>query len=134
MNQRSNDRRLLVLGVCLAGVLGLGLGTLRGDGGREARAGAWESEPRSDVPLLVTSSLGANSAILFVLDPDGQRLAAYEAIPGQAGGLRLLGARKIEFDLLLSRYRDLSEMSPDELKEHYTDQGEENSGAGDRDQ
>ncbi len=75
--------------------------------------------------LLVTSSLGATSAILFVLDEDSAILSAYEAIPGkeESGGLRLLGARKIEQDLLLTRYHDLSEYSYTQLKESYEKSG-----------
>jgi hypothetical protein len=80
----------------------------------------WQSETEgaSDV-LLVTSSLGANSAVLFVVDPQSRRMVAYEATPGPDGGVRLLGARKIEHDLLLSRYRDQSELTLDQLRERY---------------
>ena len=70
-------------------------------------------------PLLVTSSLGATSAVLFVLDPDTRTLTSYEAIPGENGGLRLLGARKIQQDLHLTKYRDLSEFSYSELRDRY---------------
>ena len=73
-------------------------------------------------PLIVTSSLGATSAILFLVDPDSRTLAAYEAIPGGEGGLRWLGARKIDHDLKLTKYRDLSEFSYTELRERYESQ------------
>jgi hypothetical protein len=74
-----------------------------------------------DAGLLVTSSIGATSSILFVVDPASRTLAAYEAVPGAAegSGLKLLGARKIEQDLKLLRYQDLSEFSYNELKERY---------------
>jgi hypothetical protein len=77
--------------------------------------------PASDgaAPLLVTSSFGAASALLFVVDPKSQTLVGYEAVPGAEGGLRLLGARKISLDLELARYRDLSEWSYRELRERY---------------
>ena len=102
---------LALAGICLAGVLGVGLGALRAAQPHDGAGGP--------APLLVTSSLGANSAVLFVLDAQYRRLAAYEALPGEEGGLRLLGARRIEHDLLLARYRDLSEVTPQELEEHY---------------
>jgi hypothetical protein len=94
---------LLTLG---AGLLGLGIGRVP-----MIREGAGENRQ-----LLVTSSIGATSSILFVLDPVTTNLAAYEALPGENGGLRLLGARKIEHDLELKKYRDLSEYSFDDLK------------------
>jgi hypothetical protein len=100
--------RNLTIGLVLgAGLLGLGLARLP-----TTREGAVDNRP-----LLVTSSLGVTSAILFVLDPTTSNLAAYEAIPGENGGLRLLGARKIEHDLELKKYHDRSEYSYDELKE-----------------
>jgi hypothetical protein len=94
----------MVLGAAL---LGLGL----------ARLPVTRDAPLDTRPLLVHSSLGVTSAILFVLDPTTSNLAAYEAIPGENGGLRLLGARKIEHDLELKKYHDRSEYSFDELSE-----------------
>lgn len=94
--------------VIAAGLIGLGLG----------KGPASQSEEGSSRgPLLVTSSLGATSAILFVLDPETRYLAAYEATPTENGGLRLLGARKIEHDLELAKYRDLSEFSFFDLRD-----------------
>lgn len=75
-------------------------------------------DPSADArPLMVTSTIGATSAILFILDPTTSNLAAYEALPGENGGLRLLGARKVEHDLELKKYRDRSEYSFDDLSE-----------------
>jgi hypothetical protein len=90
----------------LAAVVGIGLG-------------AWSVPDAQQAPLLVTSSLGATSAILFLVDPAAATLSCYEAIPGAEGGLRWLGARKIENDLKLTRYRDLSEFSYSELRDQY---------------
>ena len=76
--------------------------------------------PEADLgPLLVTSSLGALSAVLFVVDPKSGTVASYEATPGEDGGLRLLGARRIDYDLRLTKYRDQSEFSYAELREQY---------------
>lgn len=65
--------------------------------------------------LLIHSTIGGASAFLFVVDPETRNLAAYEATPGENGGLRLLGARKIEHDLELKKFRDLSAYSSEEL-------------------
>ncbi len=79
----------------------------------------WPEAPRREEvpasPLLITSTIGAASAFLFVVDPVTRHLAAYEATPGDAGGLRLLGARKIDHDLELAKYRDRSEYTYEEL-------------------
>jgi hypothetical protein len=108
------DRRLVVLCAILAGCLAFSFG---------ARSGAQPSAPGaaqdSGGGLMVSSALGATSALLFVVDPDTRTLAAYEAIPGQEGGLRLVGARKIDQDLRLTGYRDLSEYSHSEFKEQF---------------
>ena len=65
--------------------------------------------------LLIHSTIGGASAFLWVVDPETRNLAVYEATPGENGGLRLLGARKIEHDLELKKYRDLSAYSAEEL-------------------
>ena len=95
--------------------------------------------PRPDGPavegggLIVSSSFGATSAVLFVVDPVTRSLAAYEALPGEKGGVRLLGARRIEHDLELAKYRDLSEFSYFELRDRKAalDRGAEAHPAGD---
>jgi len=66
--------------------------------------------------LLISSTIGGASAFLFVVDPVTRNLAVYEAMPGESGGLRLLGARKIEQDLELKKFRDLSAYSAEELQ------------------
>ena len=118
MRPQQLDRPLLVILLGLLGALTLGLAI-----------GPQEPQPAEDdpeTPLLVTSTLGATSALLFVVDPRTRTLAAYEAFPGEEGGLRLLGARKIEHDLHLTRYRDASEYSFAELEERLLAQpGEE---------
>lgn len=106
MNSRQKNLSLVAL-VVVAGLAGMGLSRLpprseQGSGGGQ---------------LLISSSIGATSATLFVLDPATKYLAAYEAVPGENGGLRLLGARKIEHDLELAKYRDLSEFSFFDLRE-----------------
>lgn len=81
----------------------------------DRRPEAARSDEAPASPLLITSTIGAASAFLFVVDPVTRNLAAYEATPGEAGGLRLLGARKIEHDLELAKFRDRSEYTFEEL-------------------
>jgi len=95
-------RATTLLAALLAALLLLGFA------GRSTPEGA-------DRGLLIHSTIGGASAFLFVVDPQTRNLAAYEATPGENGGLRLLGARKIEHDLELKKYRDLSAYSAEEL-------------------
>ncbi len=100
-----HTRHWTLLGLGAAGLIGLGLARSPMEG--EVARGS----------LLMTSSIGATSSIAFILDPVTMNLAAYEATPGDNGGLRLLGARKIEHDLELVKYRDLSEFSFFDLRD-----------------
>ncbi len=58
--------------------------------------------------------------MLFVVDPGVKRLVAYEAIPGPDGGLRLLGARKIEYDLGNEYVAHLAKLHPSFYNEYST--------------
>jgi hypothetical protein len=98
--------------VLAAGLLGLGLARVPSGGADKERG-----------PLLVTSTIGATSAFLFVIDPQTRNLATYEATPGENGGLKLLGARKIEHDLELAKFRDLSEFSYFDLRDKKNEVG-----------
>ena len=112
MTPRLKNVALVVL-VVLAGLAGMGL----------SRLPVHSAQAEGGGQLLITSSIGATSATLFVLDPATKHLAAYEAMPGENGGLRLLGARKIEHDLELAKYRDLSEFSFFDLREKKNEAG-----------
>jgi hypothetical protein len=116
---------LPVLLVLVAGAIGLGLGRL------PSAAAAPEGGQ-----LLLSSTIGATSAFVFVLDTGTRNLAAYETTPGENGGLRLLGARKIEHDLELAKYRDLSEFSFFDLRDKKNEAGQgdpkQRTQAGDR--
>lgn len=101
MNPRSTMFALLVAaGLCLLGF---------------ARWPSAASGGEAGPTLLISSTIGGASAFLFIVDPATRNLAAYEAIPGEQGGLRLIGARKIEHDLELQKFRDLSAYSAEEL-------------------
>ena len=100
MKPRSTTLTLLAAaGICLLGF-----------------AGRSTPESSSHGELLISSTIGGASAFLFVVDPATRNLAVYEAMPGDSGGLRLLGARKIEQDLELKKFRDLSAYSAEELQ------------------
>ncbi len=103
-----NPRRTTLAVLTVAGLCLLGM----------ARWSDSDTERRDDAAgskLLISSTIGATSAFLWVVDPETRNLAVYEATPGDAGGLRLLGARKIEHDLDLAKFRDRSEYSFEEL-------------------
>ena len=122
MSQMSHSRRWTGLGLKALAVLLFAAGfALAGRllDGAEARAEPLPAAQEGD--LLVTSTLGATSSMLFVVDPKARTLAVYEAVPGaeEASGLRLVGARKIAADLRLTRYRDQSEFSYSDLQEGY---------------
>jgi hypothetical protein len=98
-----NPRRTTFAALLIAGLVLVGF------------AGRSTPETGSHGPLLISSTIGGASAFLFVVDPATRNLAVYEAMPGESGGLRLLGARKIEQDLELKKFRDLSAYSAEEL-------------------
>jgi len=56
---------------------------------------------------------------VYYFDTIAQRLCIYQYLPGNRGGLRLLAARLIDYDLKLEAYRDLSEKTPREMREAY---------------
>ena len=121
MNSRKS--MLPVALAVIAGLAGLGLGRLPGRAADPAAA-----PERGE--LLMSSTIGATSAFLFVLDTGTRNVAAYEATPGENGGFRLLGARKIEHDLELANYRDLSKFSFFELRDKKNEVGgDKGSGA-----
>ena len=102
--------------ILVAGLAGLGIGRL---------PAAPAAPPRPPVmgELLLSSTIGATSAFVFILDTMTRNLAAYETTPGENGGLRLLGARKIEHDLELAKYRDQSEFSFFDLRDKKNEVG-----------
>ena len=78
--------------------------------------GTSDSNRRS---IALSASVGSGESVVYYFDTVAQRLCVYQYLPGNRGGLRLLAARLIDFDLKLEAYRDLSEKTPREMREAY---------------
>ncbi len=64
--------------------------------------------------VAVTTPVGSGESVMFVLDAEREQLLAYRFV--RSKGLELVAARKIDYDLQLSSYKDFSEWSRDGLK------------------
>jgi hypothetical protein len=64
--------------------------------------------------VAVTSPVGSGESILFLIDSENDQLLAYRFL--RRKGLQLVGARKIDYDLKISEYKDLSEFTRDDMK------------------
>jgi len=69
--------------------------------------------------IALSASFGGGQSVVYYFDTEAKRLCVYMYSPGTRGGLRLLAARLIDFDLRLESYKDLSEKSPREMREAY---------------
>ena len=78
--------------------------------------GTSDSNNRS---IALAASIGGGESVVYYFDTVAERLCVYQYKGGSRGGLRLLSARYIGFDLRLERYRDVSEKSPREMREAY---------------
>ena len=67
--------------------------------------------------IALAASIGGGESAVYYFDTEANRLCIYQYKGGSRGGLRLLAARYIDFDLKLESYRDLSEKSPREMRE-----------------
>ena len=64
--------------------------------------------------VAVTSPVGSGESILFLIDSDHDQLLAYRFL--RRKGLQFVAARKIDYDLKISSYKDLSEFTRDDMK------------------
>ena len=81
--------------------------------------------------IALAASIGGGESVVYYFDTKAQRLLVYQykgIVQGSKpldardrGGLRLLAARHIDYDLKLHGYRDLSENTRRELKKLYDD-------------
>ena len=81
--------------------------------------GTSDSNNRS---IALSASVGSGESVVYYFDTVAQRLCVYQYLSGNRGGLRLLAARLIGYDLRLEQYRDLSEKSPREMRAAYESQ------------
>lgn len=105
-----------------AGPPGIGPTVNPSDSGPYARGivnpglGTSDSNRRS---IALAASIGGGQSVVYYFDTEAKRLCVYQYQTGSRGGLRLLAARLIDFDLRLEAYRDLSEKTPSEMREAY---------------
>lgn len=69
--------------------------------------------------IALAASLGGGQSAVWYFDTQKERVLVYQLESGSKGGLKLLAARHIDFDLKLESYKDISEKSRQELKEAY---------------
>ncbi|MGH7163412.1 MAG: hypothetical protein ACREID_07995 [Planctomycetota bacterium] len=67
--------------------------------------------------VAVTSPIGSGESVLFLVDSEKEQLVVYRYLRGK--GLMLMAARKIDYDLKISEYKDFSDFSRNEIKEQY---------------
>jgi hypothetical protein len=69
--------------------------------------------------IALSGSIGSGESVVYYFDTDHQRLLVYQYKPGDRGGISLVAARHIDYDLKLEDYRDRSEKTHDQLKSMY---------------
>ncbi len=70
--------------------------------------------------VAVTSPIGSGESALFVLDSKNDQLVVYRFRRGH--GLEFLAGRKIDYDLRINQYEDISKFTRDELKREFEKQ------------
>lgn len=108
------------------GNTGPGTSRLSGRGIPNPGGGTSDSNNRA---IALSASIGGGESVVYFFDTENQRVLVYQykgAVqgnrplrPGDKGGLRLLAARHIDFDLMLEGYRDLSERTREQLREKW---------------
>ncbi len=64
--------------------------------------------------VAVSAPIATGDSILYVLDSKAEQLLIYRYLLGK--GVQVVAARKIDYDLKMSGYKDFSEYTRDELK------------------
>jgi hypothetical protein len=67
--------------------------------------------------VAVTCPTVTGESVLFLIDAVQEQIAVYRYQAGQ--GLEYLSSRKIEYDLRVSGYHDMSEYTYDQMRELY---------------
>lgn len=118
--------RLARAGWCALGALGAALvGTFLPTAGA-LQAGGANPPPQSQAPILSSGGASADSnnrmiavtgldltgqSVLYLVDTQAMQIACYQATGGTSGtqGVRLVGARRIELDMMLDGFNDRTE-------------------------
>jgi hypothetical protein len=86
--------------------------------GTVAPSGANTSDS-NNVAIALSATIAGGQSAVWYFDTQRQRVLVYQYLPGSKGGLKLLAARHIDFDLKIEGYNDVSDKSRMELKEAY---------------
>lgn len=73
----------------------------------------------NNVAIALSATITGGQSAVWYFDTQKQRVLVYQYLPGGRGGLKLLAARHIDFDLKLEGYNDVSDKTRTELKEAY---------------
>ena len=86
----------------------------RGGGGNGFGTAAFNNKA-----IAIAGSTSSGESAIYYFDTELQRLLVYKFDSGSRGGIRLMAARHMDYDLRLEGYRDVSEKSRDDLKADY---------------
>lgn len=88
--------------------------------------------------IALSASIGGGESVVYYFDTVRQRVLVYQYVgrlsgtralrSSDRGGLRLLAARHMDFDLMLEGYRDLSERTRNQLKSAFEKAMKKNPG------
>ena len=67
--------------------------------------------------VAVTCPIGSGESVLYILDAKHEQVVLYRFL--RRKGLEFLAARKIDYDLRIKGYKDISEFSRDDLRAEY---------------
>jgi hypothetical protein len=67
--------------------------------------------------VAVTCPIGSGESVLYVLDAKSEQVVVYRYV--RRKGLEFLAARKIDYDLRVKGYKDVSEFARDDLRTEY---------------
>ena len=73
----------------------------------------------NNVAIALSAAIAGGQSAVWYFDTQRQRVLVYQYLPGSKGGLKLLAARHIDFDLKLEGYNDVSDKTRMELKDAY---------------
>jgi hypothetical protein len=85
---------------------------------RITTSGATASDSNSNNRMVaVTTPIGSGESVLFLIDTKTEQLTVYKFDRNK--GLKFIAARKIDYDLRINGYEDMSEFSREDLKREY---------------
>ncbi|MHC4959809.1 MAG: hypothetical protein ACYTGN_15710 [Planctomycetota bacterium] len=98
------------------GQLGPGTNIRPGFSGRGTAPTASDSDSNNRF-VAVTTPVGSGESVLFLIDSKSEQVAVYRFV--RRKGLEFLAARKIDYDLRVKGYGDVSDFSRDDMKRFY---------------